>query len=110
MPKPEPIQLSKAEKKEQDAIMQWHKARQEGKLKYILVKGTFGTSILATGIFVLLTSIQNKFSVDTQILMYYLKMYVLFLGVGTLLGIGSWELSERKYQKYKSLYPERIEK
>lgn len=110
IPKPEKVELTKAEKKEQEAILQWHKARTVGKLRYILVKGTLGTSILATGIFVLITSIQNKFSIDAQILLYYFKMFILFLGVGTLLGIGSWELSERKYQKYKSLYPERIEK
>lgn len=110
MPKQEKVELTKAEKKEQDAILQWHKARVVGKLRYILVKGTLGTSILATGIFVLITSIQNNFSIDAQILLYYFKMFILFLGVGTLLGIGSWELSERKYQKYKGLYPERIEK
>lgn len=110
IPKPEKAELTKAEKKELSAIMQWHKSRAVGKLRYILVKGTLGTSLLATGIFVLITSIQNGFSVDAQILLYYLKMYGLFLGVGTFLGIGSWELSERKYHKYKNLHPERIEK
>lgn len=110
IPKPESVALSKSEQKELDAIMQWHKARAVGKMRYILVKGTLGTSLLATGIFVLMTSIQNKFSVDAQILLYYLKMFGLFLGVGTFLGIGSWELSERKYHKYKNLHPERIEK
>ena len=98
----EAVKLTPAQEREKAAVYKWEDSRKMGKIKYILIKGTLSWSIMTTGIFVVLTLITTKFFIDKAVLLYFLKMFVVFLSMGTLFGIVSWHLSEKKYQKYMS--------
>ena len=94
------VRLTKAQTKELDLMKKWEDTRAMGKMKYVLLKGTVAWTLLTGGIFVILTLITNKFLINTEILMYFLNMFLVFLGLGTLFGVLSWHLSEKKYQSY----------
>lgn len=94
------VKLSKTEAKELDLMKKWEGTRAMGKMKYILIKGTVAWSLLTGSIFILLTLITNKFLINTEILMYFLKMFLVFIGMGTLFGVFSWQLSEKRYQSF----------
>ncbi len=94
------VKLSKTEIKELDLMKKWEVTRAMGKFKYVLLKGTIAWSVLTGGIFIILTMITNKFLINTEILMYFLKMIVIFIGMGTLFGLFSWKLSEKRYQSF----------
>lgn len=98
----EAVQLTPAQQREKAAVYKWEDSRKMGKIKYILVKGTLSWSLMTTAIFVVLTLITTKFFVDKEVLLYFLKMFVVFLSMGTLFGIVSWHFSEKKYQIYMS--------
>lgn len=94
------VKLTKTQAKELDLMKKWEDTRTMGKMKYVLLKGTIAWTVLTGGIFVILTLITNKFLINTEILMYFLNMFLVFLGLGTLFGVFSWHLSERKYQTF----------
>jgi uncharacterized ion transporter superfamily protein YfcC len=96
----ETVKRTPAQEKEWIAIQKWEKEREMGRNKYILIKGTLSWSLLTTSILILLTMVTNKFSLNQDLLWYFLKMFVLFIGIGTLFGIASWQLSENRYTKY----------
>ncbi len=96
----ESVKRTPAQEKEWIAIQKWEKEREMGRNKYILIKGTLSWSLLTTSILILLTMLTNKFSINQELLWYFLKMFVLFIGIGTLFGIASWQLSENRYTKY----------
>lgn len=89
-----------SQEKEWIAVQKWEEARKMGKNKYIFIKGTLSWSLMTSGILIVLTLLTNKFSYNQELLWYFLKMFVLFVGIGTLFGIGSWHLSEKKYISY----------
>lgn len=95
--------LSKAEKREIEVLNSWEKSRKMGIVKYVLLKGTLAWSLLTIGIFMLISIIQSKFLINYEMLMYFLKMYIVFLLMGTVFGLVSWLVSERKYLKSKNL-------
>jgi hypothetical protein len=86
-----------SQEKEWIAVQKWEEARKMGRNKYIFIKGTISWSLMTIGILILLTLLTNKFSSNQELLWYFLKMYILFIGLGTLFGIGTWHLSEKKY-------------
>lgn len=97
----EPAAVEKpTQRREREAVEKWEEARKMGKFRYVLMKGTLAWSLMTSCIFILLTLISNKFSVNNEMLWYFLKMAIVFVGMGTLFGVFSWQLSEKKYQKY----------
>lgn len=104
---PKPV-LSKKEQREHSAILKWESTRQMGKWRYIFVKGTLYWSLMTTGIYVILTLALTKFFINQEILLYFLKMFIIFLAVGTAFGLGSWEWSELKYKKYQEKRDENL--
>lgn len=95
--------LSKAELREIEVLNNWEKSRKMGIVKYVLLKGTFAWSLLTIAIFMLISIIQSKFLINYEMLMYFLKMYIVFLLMGTVFGLVSWLVSEKKYLKSKNL-------
>lgn len=96
------VRLTPKEERERDAILKWEPSHKMGKVKYILIKGTLAWSFMTTSVFILLTLISNKFYVNQDILLYFLKMFIAFVGMGTVFGLVSWHFSEKKYLKYVS--------
>lgn len=94
------VRLTKTQTKELELMKKWEETRAMGKMKYVLLKGTVAWTILTGGIFVILTLITNKFLINTEILMYFLNMFLVFIGLGTLFGVFSWHLSEKRYQSF----------
>lgn len=104
------VRLTPSQEKERAAIMKWEPSHKMGKVKYILIKGTLAWSVMTTGLFVLLTLITNKFTVNQEILLYFLKMFVVFVGMGTIFGMVTWHFSEKKYALLKEELPIKNEK
>ena len=92
--------LTNTQIKERDLMKKWEDTRGMGKVKYVLLKGTVAWTVLTGGIFVILTLITNKFLINKEILLYFLNMFLVFMVLGTLFGVVSWHLSERRYQSY----------
>lgn len=95
------VPLTKAQKREIEVLNNWEKSRKMGVVKYVLLKGTLAWSFLTIAIFMSISIIQSKFLINTEMLMYFLKMYIVFLFMGTVFGLVSWVVSEKKYLKSK---------
>lgn len=99
------VRLTPQEQKEREAVLKWEPSHNMGQIKYILLKGTLAWSVLTGGIFILLTLISNGFTADQALLLYFLKMIVAFIGLGTVFGMITWHFSEKKYQAYMDAHP-----
>ncbi len=99
--RPPKVVLSKKEMREQEAILSWEETRKMGKWRYIFVKGTLTWSLMTAGIYIILTLALTKFFINKEIILYFLKMFLIFVAVGTAFGVGSWYWSEMKYKKYQ---------
>ncbi len=96
------VRLTPKEQKERDAILKWEPSHKMGQVKYVLIKGTLAWSLMTSSVLNLLTLIANKFNISKDILLYFLKMFIVFLGMGTIFGLVTWHFSEKKYLQYVS--------